>query len=260
MTITTIKRASGFILAVLVACTYARAANAEDTAAGAVDPVAVMFADKLKKMYPTTKFTSIKATPISDLFEVQMGKNVAYVDISGRYYLFGHLYDMVEQRDLTEGGKGSAPPEAAKQKLEFGALPLSDALVSVKGKGTVKIAVFSDPDCPYCKDLEKKLKAVDDITVYTFLMPLVGLHPDAKRKAVAVWCAKDRQKAWDNWMNLALQPGTAECKDHPIDRNLALAERYGIAGTPTIVLENGTVIPGLPRGDLKEAFKSGAQP
>lgn len=259
MTKSTIKKASGIILALVVGCALAGAARAEDAATGAVDPVAVMFAEKLRKMYPTTKFSAIKASPVPDLFEVQMGKNVAYVDITGRYYLFGHMYDMVEQRDLTEGGKGAAPA-AAKPKMDFGALPTSDALISVKGKGSIKVAVFSDPDCPYCKDLEKRLKDVDDVTVYTYLMPLEGLHPDAKRKAMAIWCAKDRQKAWTDWMIRGVQPPAGECKDHPIDRTLALAEQYGIAGTPTIVLENGTVIPGLPRGDLKDAFRSGAQP
>ncbi|WP_423599131.1 DsbC family protein [Roseateles sp. MS654] len=81
--------------------------------------------------------------------------------------------------------------------LDFAALPLQDAIVTVRGRGARKFAVFADAECAFCKQLEGVLQERDDITVYTFLMPILG--PGSVDKAKAIWCAQDRSGAWGGW-------------------------------------------------------------
>lgn len=193
----------------------------------------------LKAKYPKTTFKSVTTTKLPGVYEVVMGKNVAYVESSGRYFLFGHLFDMETQTDLTDG-----KVQPAMKAADFGKLPIQDAVVTVKGDGSRKLVVFSDPDCPYCKQLENTLATVKNVTIYTFMMPLQQLHPQAKAKSIGVWCSSDRAKAWDDLMRKNIVPaGTC---DHPVDRNIALAESMGINGTPTIILADGSMLPGAP--------------
>ena len=194
-------------------------------------------AARLQSLYPATHFGVVNATSWPGVYEVLMGANIAYVDESGQYFLFGHLYDMKAQRDVTAEHKDTLA------RIDFESLPLSDAIKEVRGNGARVLAVFSDPDCPYCKRLESDLRNLTDVTLYTFLMPIASLHPSAHDKAVAVWCAKDRVAAWHAtmWQDHALPH--AKCP-HPIDRNIALGERLGIVGTPTLVAADGRVLPG----------------
>lgn len=204
---------------------------------------------KLKSAYPNTTFSRVKPTPVDGVYEVVMGKNTAYVDSSSRYFFFGHLYDMQEQKDLTEDQPTPQLPEGK----DFSKLPLSDAIKIVKGNGSRTFAVFSDPDCPYCKKLEQELKSMTDYTLYVFLMPLSGLHPDAPKKAEDMWCSKDKARAWLDYMNKGTSPVSAKCAN-PISKNLALAESLGIRGTPTLIAKSGKVMPGYAPADRLDAF------
>lgn len=194
----------------------------------------------LKQKYPSTVIKSVSSTNLPGVYEVVMGKNVAYVEESGRYFLFGHMFDMQTQTDLTEG-KIMAEQVA---KTDFKALPLKDAIKIVRGDGSRKVAIFSDPDCPYCKQLENNIANLTNVTIYLFLFPIDQLHPQAKAKAVGVWCSTDQVKAWDGLMRRNEVP-TGQC-DNPVDRNIALAETMGINGTPTVILPDGSIIPGAP--------------
>lgn len=194
----------------------------------------------LKQKYPSTTIKAVRATNLPGIYEVVMGRNVAYVEESGRYFLFGHLFDMQTQTDLTEG-----KIEAEKTgKLDFERLPLNDAITIVRGDGSRKVVIFSDPDCPYCKQLENNIASVTNITIHLFMFPIEQLHPHSKTKAVAVWCDSNRAKAWEGLVRRNEVP-TGQC-DNPIDRNVALAESLGINGTPTIILTDGSIIPGAP--------------
>lgn len=218
-------------LATLVTATAAYAGDAlKDTAVMAT----------LKQKYPNTTIKSVTSTSLPGIYEVVMGKNVAYVEESGRYFIFGHLFDMQTQTDLTEG----KVIKDQVAKLDFNSLPLKDAITIVRGDGSRKIAVFSDPDCPYCKQLENNIANLNNVTIYMFMFPLESLHPQAKAKAIGVWCSADRAKAWDGLMRRN-EVVTGQC-DHPIDRNVALAEKLGINGTPTIILSDGSILPGAP--------------
>ena len=200
-------------------------------------PTPESIAERLQSLYPATRFGEVNPTPWPGVFEVVMGANLAYVDGSGQYFLFGHLYDMKAQRDLTAERKDSLA------RVDFSALPLADALKEVRGTGARTLAIFSDPDCPYCRRLEAEMKGLSDVTIYTFLMPIASLHPEARTKAIAVWCSKDRISAWHAMMWRDEKVSAPECP-HPVDRNVALGERLGVSGTPTLVAADGRVLPG----------------
>ena len=204
---------------------------------------------RLQALYPSTRFGEIRPTPWPGVFEVAMGANLAYVDASGQYFLFGHLYDMKAQRDLTAERKDTLA------RIDFNALPLADAIKDVRGRGSRVLAIFSDPDCPHCRRLEAELKGLSDVTIHTFLMPIASLHPQARAKAIAVWCAKDRLGAWQALMTRDQVPSSADCA-HPVDRNVALAERLGVTGTPTLVAADGRVLPGAASAEQINAWLS----
>lgn len=204
---------------------------------------------RLQALYPSTRFGEIRPTPWPGVFEVAMGANLAYVDASGQYFLFGHLYDMKAQRDLTAERKDTLA------RIDFNALPLADAIKDVRGRGSRALAIFSDPDCPHCRRLEAELKGLSDVTIHTFLMPIASLHPQARAKAIAVWCAKDRLGAWQALMTRDQVPSSADCA-HPVDRNVALAERLGVTGTPTLVAADGRVLPGAASAEQINAWLS----
>ena len=210
-------------------------------------PSEARIAERLQGLYPATRFGSINVTPWPGLYEVVMGANLAYVDETGQYFLFGHLYDMKTQRDLTAERKESLA------RIDFAALPLADALKEVRGSGARTLAIFSDPDCPYCRRLEAEMKGLTDVTIYTFLMPIASLHPDARSKAIAVWCSGNRLAAWHSLMWRDEKIAAGEC-EHPVDRNVALGEQLGISGTPTLVAADGRVLPGAASNTQIEAW------
>jgi thiol:disulfide interchange protein DsbC len=227
---------------------------ARPCAAQTTTPTLASTAERLQTLYPATRFGAVHTTPWPGVFEVVMGRNLAYVDATGQFFLFGHLYDMKAQRDLT------AERQDGLARIDFAHLPLNDAIREVRGTGERILAVFSDPDCPYCRRLEAEIKGMTDVTLYTFLMPIASLHPNARESAIAVWCAPDRVAAWHALMGRdEARSATSSARDcpHPIDRNVALGERLGIAGTPTLVAADGRVLPGAASREQIEAWLGG---
>jgi thiol:disulfide interchange protein DsbC len=206
-------------------------------AAAQQEDAAPQIGEKFRALYPNTRFNSVNKAKVTGLYEVVMGDNVAYTDDGGRYFIFGHLFDMKEQVDIT------AQRRVESKQVEFPSQFLSNAIKTVKGDGSRVVAVFSDPDCPYCKKLEGELARLDNVTVYTFLFPLESLHPEAKTKSIAVWCSPNQQQAWTQ---AVLTGSVAKLKacDNPVNDNLVLGARLGVTGTPTLIAQDGRILPG----------------
>jgi thiol:disulfide interchange protein DsbC len=192
---------------------------------------------RLKTVIPDHPIDDIRPSPIPGVFAVISGRSIIYVDASGKYVINGHLFDAATKQDL------SVEAIAEVNRVDTRILPLADSFSEVKGNGKRQLYVFSDPDCPYCKKLETEFPKLTDVTIHVFLFPLVSLHPNAKKNAIAVWCSQDRQRAWNDKMTADVVPPAASC-DNPVDRNLALAEKLGINGTPTLIFEDGKMVPG----------------
>jgi thiol:disulfide interchange protein DsbC len=241
-------RARKFTACLLAALAFPHFAAAQGEKAAApnganapADPAVVAMRQVLQQRYPNTRFGEIARTPLPGVWEVWMGANVAYVTDEGRHFIFGHLYDMQTQTDLTASKQDAINARLAAQRpqVKFSDLPLEDAIKVVRGNGERKIAVFSDPDCPYCRKLESQLGKLDNVTIYTFLYPIEALHPEATTVSESIWCAKDRATAWKKYMSTGrLEAKTTRC-DSPIARNIELAGRAGIQGTPFLFFANG---------------------
>lgn len=193
----------------------------------------------LRDMYPNTQFTGVHATTVGGLYEVVMGRNIGYTNSEGRYFIFGHIFDMKTQQDLT------AQRLDELNVVNFAELPLADAIHAQRGDGNRTLAVFTDPDCPYCKKLEQELQKLDNVTIYTFLFPLEGLHPGALQKAKSIWCSADKESAWRNFMLHDQLPATEKNCDNPVERNVLLGQKLNFNGTPTLVAADGRVMPGF---------------
>ncbi len=192
------------------------------------------------------KIDEIRATPMAGIFEVRIGADIMYSDAKGTYLLQGAMIDTATRRNLTE--------ERIEKltAIDFNSLPLKDAIVWKNGKGTRRIAVFADPNCGYCKRFEKDLLNVKDVTVYTFVIPILG--GDSPDKSRAIWCAKDNTAAWRDWMVSGTTPPkvTGACDSSAIERNSALARKHKVNGTPAVVFEDGTRAPGaIPAAEVE---------
>jgi thiol:disulfide interchange protein DsbC len=205
-------------------------------------PEETAFLEVLKQRYPATTFSRVESSAVPDVFEVWMGTNVAYVHRSKPdYFFFGHLFDVANAKDLTAPKLAQAQRIAAQSvaTINFRDLPLDDAIKTVRGKGSRVLAVFSDPACQYCKQLEPELAKLQDVTIYTFLVPFQGIE-----KPMAIWCATDRSSAWQRAMSDSGEPVEAKC-DHPLERNLALARKLNVNGTPTLFFGDGARLDGV---------------
>ncbi len=183
-------------------------------------------------------------------YEVFAGGRLFYTDENVSYFFLGNVVEAKSMSNIT------AQRLQKLTAIKFESLPLDYAIKTVKGNGKRKVAVFSDPDCPYCKRLEKDLVNVTDVTIYTFLYPIASLHPDAERKSKAVWCSSNRQKAWDDLMLRGVAPAEKNC-DTPIEEIQALGQKHKMNGTPTLVFADGRVVPGaIPTSDM-ESYLNG---
>jgi thiol:disulfide interchange protein DsbC len=240
------------------AATQAATGVAQGVGAGAAqaatkDVALQAVAAKFRAMYPNTTFTDIRASGIDGLYELVMGQNVAYTDASGRYFVFGHLFDMKEQVDLTAQRQQE---QQAARRVEYPKGLLGNAIKTVKGDGSRQLAVFADPNCGYCKKLEQELTKVENVTIYTFLYPVLG--EDSKTLAIATWCAADRSKAWSDWMLNQKRPALVSCVT-PINDNTVLGSRLGVTGTPTLIAADGRILPGAAPADKINEWLGGAK-
>ena len=197
------------------------------------------------------KVDAVAKTPYLGLYEVRLDNEILYTDEKMNYIFSGNIIDGKSMQNLTE--KRLRDLSAIKWEN----LPLDAAVKTVRGNGKRMLAIFSDPNCPYCKRFEKDLAKVGDITIYTFLYPI--LSPDSHEKSKAVWCSADKSKAWSELMLNGTVPAAARC-DTPIENNLALGRKYRVTGTPTLIFANGERVPGaIPQAQLEKLLAGNAK-
>ena len=180
----------------------------------------------------------VSKTPIPGIYELRIGVEVLYTDEQGNHLIEGQLIETKSKANLTEARL------AKLTAIDFAALPLKDAIVWKQGSGARKLVIFADPNCGYCKRFEKELQAVKDVTVYTFLYPILG--GDSPEKSRNIWCAKDNTKAWRDWMLDGTTPPRpmGQCDTAALQRNSAMGKKYRVNGTPALVFEDGKRVPG----------------
>ncbi|HZE90328.1 MAG TPA: DsbC family protein [Rhizobacter sp.] len=180
----------------------------------------------------------VSKTPIPGLYEVRIGTDVVYTDEQGNHIIQGSVVDTRTGTNLTEERVNKLTA------IDFDKLPFADAVMWKKGTGARRIAVFADPNCVYCKRFEQDLQKISDITVYTFIIPILG--GDSPEKSRNIWCAKEPAKVWLSWMLEGAMPprSMGQCSSGPIERNLVLSRKHRVNGTPVIVFANGTRVPG----------------
>jgi thiol:disulfide interchange protein DsbC len=199
------------------------------------DDDATVIRKRLETANPQFKARRISPTPIPGLYEVFAGGAIYYVDKTGQYVLAdARLVEVDSKRNLT------SERLAELNTIRFEDLPLQHAISIKKGNGAYRFAVFSDPDCPYCKTLETTLEQMklSDYTAYVFMFPLEQIHQQARGKAESIWCAQDRVGSWLGWMTQGALPEKKSC-DNPVDQVIKLADEIGVHATPTIFLQSG---------------------
>jgi thiol:disulfide interchange protein DsbC len=226
----------------LLACTVLLATSTF-TSAFAQD--AVIRKNLAERIPQIGKIDEISKTPVPGIYEIRVnGTDVLYTDAQGDYLIQGNLIDTKQRRNLTEERVDKLTA------IQFDTLPVKDAFTIVRGNGKRKMAVFEDPNCGYCKRFEANLQKVDNVTVYLYLYPVLG--PGSVDKSKVIWCAKDKAKAFQDWMLNEVEPTAAKCDTAAVDRNLQLGKKYKITGTPTLVFADGARVPGAIGADQVE--------
>ena len=208
----------------------------------------------LTAQFPGASITSVQKTPYSGLFEVYLDGQLVYIDAQAQYVFTGDVIDLKNRTNVTQARLNQL------QAVKWDTLPLNNALKTVKGNGARKLVVFSDVDCPFCRKFEAELAKVDNITVYTFLYPIEGLHPKAVQTSKQIWCAPDRNKAWDEYITRGTVPNNDGKCANPVEATIALGNRLKVNGTPTLVFANGVRVPGMvPAAQLERLLAANAQ-
>lgn len=206
-------------------------------------------ADLVKQVPGLTQVDQVNPTKINGLYEVVVGRKIFYVSTDGKFAVFGNIVDLSTKQSVTEQRMQDLA------KVDFSKLPLDLAIKQVNGDGSRKIAVFTDPDCPYCKMFEKQVvPQLQNVTIYSFLFPL-PIHPNAATHAKQIWCSKDRSATWAAWMqkDTAL-PTNTSCDTSDLDKVMKIGtDTVQVDGTPTIVLSNGQILPGMVPADQLNA-------
>ena len=184
------------------------------------------------------KIDEVNKSPLPGLFEVRLGTDIVYTDETGNFLIQGALIDTRSKVDLTQARIDKLTA------IDFANLPLKDAVLVRQGSGVRRVVVFADPNCGYCKKLERDLLALKDVSIYTFLYPILG--PDSTVKSRDIWCAKEPAKVWRAWMVDGQAPikVAGACDAGALERNTEMGKKFKVQGTPALVFEDGTRAPG----------------
>jgi thiol:disulfide interchange protein DsbC len=217
------------LMTVALAATFAHAAVAQE---------AVIRKNLAERLPDFPKIDEVTKTAIPGLYEVRIGTEILYTDERGDHVIEGTVIETRTRTNLTQARIDKLTA------IDFAALPLKDAIVWKQGTGARKLVVFADPNCGYCKKFETDMQQVKDVTVYTFLIPILG--GDSPEKSRNIWCAKDNAAVWRDWMihGTAAARSMGACDATALQRNVALAKKHRVNGTPALVFEDGKRVPG----------------
>lgn len=208
----------------------------------------------LQKRLPTMNVESVTRAPFAGLYEVVLDGEIVYTDEKAEYFFGGNIYDIrtLPPRNLTQERTHQLAANAFTRAREL-------AIKRVRGEGSRVLFTFEDPNCSYCKALTRELAKMDNVTIYTFLLPL--LSQDSVEKSLGVWCSKDRARAWEDLMSVGTPPDGGKACASPLEQIAALARRYQVQATPAIFLGDGRHIGGMRSAlDIEKALSSPGQP
>ncbi len=205
--------------------------------------------DLQKQLGDNAQVKSVTQSPVAGLYEVVINNSIVYTDTQGKYLIQGEILEIKTGNNLTQAR------ESEVNKVNWNEFPLQNAVKVVRGNGARKMVVFADPNCGYCKRLEKTFSEMNNVTIYTFLMPI--LSPDSTTKSKQIWCSADAGKTWVDWMVNGVTPnGKQDCAT-PLDKNISLGKSLSISGTPAIFFVDGSRIPGAASKEVLEKKLSG---
>jgi thiol:disulfide interchange protein DsbC len=200
----------------------------------------------IKTLNPSAVVDSVKPAPIKGWMEATLGGQIIYFSDDGKYLLQGALVETATRRNLTEDA------QAVVRLTELKSIQKKDMIIfPAKGAPKHVVKVFTDIDCGYCRKMHNEMKQYNDlgIEVQYLFFPRAGIPSESSRKAIAVFCAKDQRKAMTDAKN-NIDPGNATCVN-PIESDYNMGQRMGVNGTPAMLLEDGTMMPGyLPAAQL----------
>jgi thiol:disulfide interchange protein DsbC len=205
---------------------------------------------KLKEVIPNAPAAIIEKSPVAGVYQVSVGPNVIYMSADAKYLFNGSLVDLTTRENLTEMAKNTARMQALSKMDEA-----SMVVFPAKGKAKHTLTVFTDIDCPYCKKFHNDVATLNEngISVRYLAFPRSGPETPSYHKMVSIWCAKDRVKAMDD-AKKGKDVAQAKC-ENPIMEQMIQAQNFGISGTPTLILDNGQMIPGyVPAQELIQAL------
>jgi len=227
------------VLALMLAGFAATGANADESSVR----------QGFKAKFPTMAVDSVGKTPFPGIFEVIVGTQVFYTDATVSYLFRGDFLDVRGQpRNLTDEAIAKVASATLAKSTDL-------AVKRVRGSGKRVIFTFEDPNCGYCKELQKELAKMNDVTIYTFLWPI--LSQDSIDKSKTIWCSRDRAKAWEDYMlRGAALTGKRDCDTSALEKSSMLAKRFGLKGTPAVYLASGEQVGGyVPAEKLEAALK-----
>lgn len=189
----------------------------------------------LSRYYPNIQVSNIQTTEMPGLYSGNLDNQIIYLDENAQHMFIGSMVRLKDQKNLTKD------LVLKQNSIDWKQLPLKDAIKTVKGNGKQQLAIFSDPNCPYCKKLEAELDKLNDVTIYTLIYPLKSQSITVSKQ---VWCDPNQAYAWKNLLQKNVQPKEKTCAN-PIERNLALGRKLGVEGTPTLIFETGFKMTGV---------------
>lgn len=203
--------------------------------------------------FADSKIESVKKTPYLGLYEVVVGDEVFYTDAKADYFFFGHVIDTKTRTSMTNE---RIQEIKAVRRVPIDSLPLQSAIKVVKGDGKRRVAIFTDPNCPYCKQLEKELLNVTNVTIYTLLYPVLKGSMELSKK---IWCSDNKIKAWDDFMLKGVAPTSKDCET-PLDVLVKSGQENKVSGTPTLIFADGSVVGGMiPATAIEERLESASK-